>query len=319
MLAAAACLGSAGASRPALAATTYPAQPIHLLVPFAPGGSTDALARIMAAGMTQRLGEQIVVENRPGAGGNVAMGMAARAKPDGYTLIIVSSSIVINPSLYKHIPYDPRKSFAPITYLASAPSLLVVNPKEKARTVRELVSDIRAHPGVYNYTSPGIGTAQHLAGALFRQAVGTEIVHVPYGGAGPSVAAVVSGSVQMGFASLPAALPLVRSGALRALAITSTTRSASAPDIPTFAESGYPTVESDHLQGLLAPAGTPRAIVDKLADAAHAVLRDPGTTRRLEDLGFIVVGDSPESFARVIDRQLAKWPGVVKAAGIPVE
>ncbi|OZI31255.1 hypothetical protein CAL29_25355 [Bordetella genomosp. 10] len=303
----------------AVAAPAYPAKPIRLLVPFAPGGSTDALARILAKGLSARLGESVVVENRPGAGGNIAMGAAARAQPDGYTLLIVSSSLVINPGLYAAIPYDPIKSFAPITYLAAAPSLLIVNAREHAGSVGELVAEMKARPGAYNYSSPGIGTAQHLAGELFRLTTGVALAHIPYNGAGPSVAAVAAGDVQMGLASLPAALPLVQSGAVRALAITTRMRSPAAPDIPTFAEAGYAAVESDHLQGLLAPAGTPPAIVQQLSKATDAVLAQPETARQLVDLGFIVGGGTPEEFQREIARQLQKWPAIVRQAGVKVE
>lgn len=318
LLAAIACSGTA--AMPAAAQPGgYPERPIRLLVPFAPGGSTDALARILAHGLAERLGTQVVVENRPGAGGNIAMGAAARAQPDGYTLLIVSSSLVINPSLYASIPYDPRKSFAPITYLAAAPSMLIVGPHERADSVRKLADEIRARPGTYNYASPGVGTAQHFAGELFRLAVNAPVTHVPYNGAGPSVAAVAADDVQMGFASLPAALPLVTAGRVRALAITTRTRSPAAPGIPTFAEAGFASVESDHLQGLLAPAGTPPAVVRKLSQATNAVLAEPETARQLVDLGFIVGGGTPEAFQQEILSQLDKWRDVVRQSGVKAE
>lgn len=313
LFAAAACSGVA--AQP----TDYPDRPIRLLVPFAPGGSTDALARILAKGLARQLNGQVVVENRPGAGGNIAMGAAARAKPDGYTLLIVSSSLVINPGLYATVPYDARASFAPITYLAAAPSLLIVGPKEDAGSVRQLVDHMKARPGSFNYASPGVGTAQHFAGELFRLATGTAVTHVPYNGAGPSVAAVAAGDVQMGFASLPAALPLVKAGTVRALAITTRTRSPAAPDIPTFAEAGFAAVESDHLQGLLAPAGTPPDIVDALSRATNAVLAQPDTARQLVELGFIVGGGTPQAFQQEIARQLQKWRDVVRQSGVKAE
>lgn len=298
--------------------TKFPSQPIHLVVPFNPGGSTDALARILAAGMSDRLGEQVVVENRPGAGGNIAMGHVARAAPDGHTLLIASSSLVVNPSLYKSIPYDPLKSFAPISYLASAPSLLIVHPSVKARNVAELATAIKENPGKYDFSSPGAGTAQHLAGELFGQETQGGIVHVPFNGAGPSVTAVMSNVTPLGFASLPSALPQVNSGMLRALAITSKTRSPAAPDIPTFAEQGYDRVESDHLQGLLAPAGTPPSIVKKLSTVAREVLTDPPTAKKLNQLGFIIVADTPKEFQDEIGVQVKKWSTLVKHAGLTV-
>lgn len=297
----------------------WPKQPIRLLVPFAPGGSTDALARILGLGLAARLGQPVIIENRPGAGGNIAMGAAARSKPDGYTLLIVSSSLVINPSLYASVPYDAKNSFVPVTYLAAAPSLLVVKTGERARNVKELVADMKAKPASYNYTSPGVGTAQHLAGELFRISTGTQVTHIPFSGAGPSVMAVVSGEVQTGFASLPAALPLVRSGAIRALAITTQTRSPAAPNIPTFVEQGFTEVESDHLQGLLAPAGTPKEIIDRVSEATLAVLKDKETAQKLTDLGFIVGGGSPADFSAEIARQLSKWQGVIQKSGIRLD
>lgn len=312
--------GNSLAQESVVAAGAYPTKPIHLVVPFAPGGSTDALARLLAMGMSERLGKQVVVENRPGAGGNIAMGQVARAAPDGYTLLIASSSLVVNPSMYKKIPYDPVKSFAPISYLAAAPSLLIANPAESAKTVRELVAAIIKKSGTYNYASPGAGTAQHLAGELFAHEIGSgSIVHIPFNGAGPSVTAVMSGVVPIGFASLPAALSAVRSGSLRALAITSKTRSPAAPDIPTFDEQGYPGVESDHLQGLLAPAGTPPAIVARLAATAREVLIQPEMADRLANLGFIVIANTPQEFESEIGVQIEKWSKVVKHAGLSID
>lgn len=300
-------------------ASNYPDQPIRIYVPFAPGGSTDLMARILAQSLGERLKQNVIIENRPGAGGNIAMGMVARAPADGYTLVVVSSSFVINPTLYKSVPYDVKKSFAPVTYLAASPSLLVVNPKDPAQNVKALVAELKAHPGTYSYSSPGIGTAQHLAGVLFGMRTDTQIVHVPYNGAGPGVTAVVTGVVPMGFASVPSVLGQVQSGQLRALAITTDTRFAGLPQVPTFSQAGFPGVVADHMQGLLAPAGTPPAIIAKLSKATDAVLADPVVVRKMQEIGFIVGGGSPADFSAKIAQEYDIWRDVIEKSGIPKE
>jgi tripartite-type tricarboxylate transporter receptor subunit TctC len=297
----------------------YPSRPIRLIVPVPPGGSTDALARIISVRLGESLGQQIVIDNRAGAGGNIAMGVAARSTPDGYVLLIVSSNFVVNPSLYAQVPYDPVRDFAPVTYIASAPSLLVEHPSINARTVKELVALIKSSPGKFNYASPGAGSAQHLAGELFKLAAGIDVTHVPFSGAGPAVIAVLGGQVQLAFASLPAVLPHAAAGTLRTLAITSNKRSPAAPDVPTFIEAGFPAVESDHLQGILAPAGTPAAIVNRLNIEIVRIINAPDVRKRLVDLGFVPVGNTPQEFAEVIRFQVGKWSRIVKDAGIRAE
>ena len=297
----------------------YPTRPIRLIVPVPPGGSTDALARIISVRLAESLGQQIVIDNRAGAGGNIAMGVAAKSTPDGHVLLIVSSNFVVNPSLYAQVPYDPVKDFAPITYIASAPSLLVEHPSINARTVKELVALIKISQGKFNYASPGAGSAQHLAGELFKLVAGVNVTHVPFSGAGPAVIAVLGGQVQLAFASLPAVLPHVTAGTLRALAITSNKRSPAAPDVPTFIEAGFPAVESDHLQGMLAPAGTPPAIVNRLNAEIVRIINTPDVRKRLIDLGFVPVGNTPQEFAEVIKFQVGKWSKIVKDAGIRAE
>ncbi|MCE9640604.1 MAG: tripartite tricarboxylate transporter substrate binding protein [Betaproteobacteria bacterium] len=306
-------------SASAQTATAYPARPIRLIVPVPPGGSTDALARIISVRLAESLGQQIVIDNRAGAGGNIAMGVAAKSTPDGHVLIIVSSNFVVNPSLYAQVPYDPLKDFAPVTYIASAPSLLVEHPSINAKTVKELVALIKSSPGKFNYASPGSGSAQHLAGELFKLAAGVDVAHVPFSGAGPAVIAVLGGQVQLAFASLPAVLPHANAGTLRTLAITSNKRSPAAPDVPTFIEAGFPAVESDHLQGILAPAGTPPAIVNRLNIEIVKIINAPDVRKRLIDLGFVPVGNTPQEFAEVIKFQVGKWSKIVKDAGIRAE
>ena len=311
-LAAAALAGSAYAQ-------DYPNRPVRMIVPVPPGGSTDALARIIGTKLGESLKQQILVENRPGAGSNIAFGFVAKAPPDGYTILICASQFVVNPGMYAQIPYDPIKDFAPITYIASAPSLLVAHPSVPVKSVKELVALIKANPGKFNYSSPGAGSAQHLAGELFKLNAGVDITHVPFNGAGPALTSVLGAQVQLTFASLPAAYPHTSSNALNALAITSNVRSPAAADVPTFIEAGYPGVESDHLQGLLAPAGTPASIIGRLYNEVVKIIKDPEVEKRLLALGFVPVGNTPGEFAEVIKFQVGKWAKLVKQANIKVE
>jgi tripartite-type tricarboxylate transporter receptor subunit TctC len=302
----------------AQAPATYPSRTIRLIVPWPPGGSTDALARIVATRLTSAMGQQVIVDNRPGAGGNIGTAIAAKGTPDGHVMVLVSSSFVVNPSLYSKVPYDPVKDFQPVSYIASAPSVLLLHPSVKAATVKEFVALTRASPGTFNCASPGAGTAQHFATELFKLAAGANVTHVPYTGA-TMMPAVIGGHVQSGFISVPAAQPHVASGALRAVAITSLKRSPAMPDVPTFDESGYKGFEVDHMQGLLVPAGTPRAIVDRINAEIVKGLEDPEIKKRLHFLGFDPVGNTPEQFAQQIRVQLPKWAKLVKDAGIKVE
>lgn len=302
----------------ARAEESFPSRPIRIVVPFAPGGSTDALARIVADKVASVLGQPVVVENRPGAGGNIGMNAVAKSAADGYTLALVSSSLVINPALYPKVPYDAATDFEPISYIASAPSILVVPSSVSATSVAGLVTLGKTPPGLL-YASPGIGTAQHLAGELFKLAAGIDLVHVPFNGAGPVVAAVLGSQVQMAFASLPSVQSFVAQGQIRTLAITSLKRSPAAPDVPTFDELGYKGFEVDHLQGLLAPKGTPRAIVERLSASLHRVLQMPDVADKLMKLGFEPVGNTPAEFAGQISAQLGKWDTLIKQAGIKLQ
>ncbi len=299
---------------PALA-QGYPDKEVRLVVPFSAGGSTDQLARILAEKLSDKLGKRVLVDNVPGAGGNIGMGMVARAAPDGYTLILVSSSFVVNPSLYAKTPYDPKADFAPISYIASAPSFLIANPKLGVKTFPEFLAKAKAEPGMF-YASPGIGTAQHLAGELLKKQAQIDIEHAPFNGAGPGVTAVLSNEAPIGFASVPSAIQHVQSGALVALGVTTLEPSASAPDVPPLDKAGLPGYEVDHLQGLLAPAGTPPEVIAKLSTAVQEIMADPQMKERLVKLGFVPVGSTPAAFATTIDAQVAKWKGVISSAGI---
>jgi tripartite-type tricarboxylate transporter receptor subunit TctC len=296
----------------------YPSRTIRMIVPWPPGGSTDTLARIVAQRLTTALGQQVIVDNRPGAGGNIGTCIAAKGTPDGHVMVLVSSSFVVNPSLYARVPYDPVKDFQPVSYIASAPSVLLLHPSVTVRSVKELVQLTKSKSGTYNCASPGAGTAQHFATELFKVAAGADITHVPYTGA-TMMPAVIGGHVQMGFISVPAAQPHVASGALRALAITSLKRSGAMPDVATFDESGYKGFEVDHMQGLLVPAGTPRRIVDRLNAEIVKALEEPEIKKRLYFLGFDPVGNKPDEFGRQIGTQLVKWEKLVKDARIKVE
>lgn len=311
---AAALITGVALATPFAQAQDYPVREVTVVVPFAPGGSTDQLARIISEGLSDKLGKRFLVENVPGAGGNIAMGQVARSKGDGYTLLVVSSSFVVNPSLYKSIPYDPATDFEPISYIASAPSFLVVNPALGVSTSEEFLA--KAKEGGLFYSSPGVGTAQHLAGELLKSQASIDLKHIPYNGAGPSVTAVLSNEVPVGFASVPSVLQHVESGALKALAVTTLQRSQSAPDVPTLDEAGVKGYEVDHLQGFLAPKGTPKDIVEKLSAALSEVLADETVKERLDKLGFVTIGSRPDEFRRTIGEQVEKWKQVIETSGV---
>ena len=291
-------------------------RPIRLIVPFAPGGASDVLARIIAQHLIESLKRQVIVDNRPGAGGNIGMGIVAKATPDGNVMSIASSAFVVNPSLYDQIPYDAIKDFAPITNVASASTVLVVHPSVAAKSVKELVALVKASPGKFNYASSGAGTGQHLAGELFKTTAGLDVSHIPFNGAGPAVLAVLGAQVQMGFSSLPAVRGQIANGTLRALAVTTMKRAVAIPNVPTFDESGYPGFEVDFWQGLVMPGGTPRPVVNRMNAEMLKMLQGQEVKKRLDGLGFEAVGSSPDQFAQQIAAELAKWSKFIKQAGI---
>ena len=297
-------------------AQPYPARPVRVIVPFAPGGTTDIFARVAAQKLAERTGRQFFVENIAGASGNIATGQAARAAPDGHTLLFAFSSYVVNPTLFERIPYDPDKDFDPVTLAVVSTAVLSVNPSVPARSAKELVDLIRANPGKYNFASPGAGTQAHLAGEQLRQQLALDIVHVPYNGAGPSVASVVAGHTPIGFSTLASAGPHIKSGSLRALAVTSKARSQIAPDVPTMTEAGYPDVEGDSWVGVMVPAGTPADIVAFLHRELVALIALPETKERLTTLGFDPVASTPEEFAARIKAEIALWRRVIRAGNI---
>jgi tripartite-type tricarboxylate transporter receptor subunit TctC len=315
-LAAAALLLLAQAPEPA--AQRYPERPVRVVIPLSPGGSADIVGRLLTQKLGERLGQQFVVDNRPGAGGIIGTEIAARAPRDGYTLLLAGSSFTVAPSLHRKLPYDPLKDFSPITLASSSPGLLVVHPGLPVRTVKDLIELARAKPGAINFSSPGNGTAPHFAGALFNMMAGVDMVHVPYKGAGPAIQDLIAGQVQVSFASMLSAIAHARQGRLRAVAVTGAKRSAALPELPTVAESGLAGFESGSWQGLFAPAGTPAAIVKLLHGEMVAVLRMPEVAAQLLKDGSEPVGSTPQAFAKQVAAELARWAKVAKQSGMQV-
>ncbi len=311
--------GIAGAV-PALAgkarAQAFPARPVRLIVAYAPGGATDVFARLVAQKLGEHLGQQFYVENIGGGSGNIGMGQAARAAPDGYTILVAFSSYVVNPSLFDKIPYDPYKDFEPVTLAVTSTAVLSVNPSVPANTVDELVALIKSNPGKYSFASAGSGTQSHLAGEQFRLLFGLDLVHVPFNGGGPAVAAVVAGHVPVSFVVPAPVVPQVKAGKLRALAITGKARSQILPDVPTMTEFGYPEIEGDSWVGALVPAGTPKDIIAMLNREIAAIMAQPDVRERLATLGFDPVASTPEEFAKRIGIEIASWGKVIRAANI---
>ncbi|QIG93512.1 Bug family tripartite tricarboxylate transporter substrate binding protein [Bradyrhizobium sp. 6(2017)] len=297
-------------------AAGYPERPIKVIVPFAPGGPTDIMARILGTHLGEALGGTIVVENRPGGGGNIGIGIAAHADADGYTLLITSSAYVVNPGLYAKIPYDPAKDFAPIAELGTSPNVILVNPKLGINSVADLVARARANPDELNYASPGLGTTPHLAGELFKISGQIQMTHVPFSGAGPAIQAILSGTTQVAFAALPPAHSHIESGALKALAITGTHRWFDLQDVPTMIELGYKDFVSDTFQGFLAPTNTPSSIVALLSAKSIAILKTPKIAEQLRNDGFEVLANGPDGMRKRIADEVPKWRDIIAKAGI---
>jgi tripartite-type tricarboxylate transporter receptor subunit TctC len=300
---------------PAIAQSNYPSRPIRVIVPFAAGGPSDIIARVLAEALYQPLGQSVVIENRAGGGANIGIGLAARAEPDGYTLLATTSAIVINPSLYKTIPFDPIKSFAPISDLAISSQMLSVMPGY-ANSLAELIAKAKAEPGKLNYSSPGAGTQAQLTVELLKLRAGIDLTHVPFSGGPPAVQALMTGTVQMVTNAVPTSEALARQGAIRALAVSGEKRWPSLPDVPTLVESGYPGFVTDTFAGLFAPAGTPPEIVDKLAKTVQAVLAKPEVRAKASQAGFQVIGGGPDVLAARVAREVAFNREIITRAGI---
>jgi tripartite-type tricarboxylate transporter receptor subunit TctC len=310
---------SAPASVQAQNAGSYPEKPVRIIVPFAPAGPTDVVARLIAQKLSERLGKQFYIDNIVGAGGNNGMGQAARAPADGYTILFVSSSFVVNPSLYPKIPYDPFKDFVPVTVAGDAPNALLVNPTVPAKTVAELIDYIRKNPGKVSYGSAGTGTTPHLSGELFRLTLKLDIVHVPFSGAGPAIQALAGDHTPMAFTSLPPAIPLITEGKIRPLAVSAAKRATALPNVPTLGEAGLPDQEADTMQAVLVPAGTPQPIVDLLYREIKAIVALPDIKERFETLGLDPIANTPEEFSAQIKAEIAKWSKVIRGANIKME
>jgi tripartite-type tricarboxylate transporter receptor subunit TctC len=302
-----------------VSAQDFPARPIRLVVPFPPGGPTDVLARIVATRLGERLGQPVVIDNKPGASGMIGADMVAKAAPDGYTLLANASIHVINPSLYAKTTYDAIADFAPVSNLADVPLVLAANSKLEARSVKELVALGKASKTSLAFASAGNATSQHLAGEAFKIAAGIDMLHVPYKGSAPALTDLIGGQVQLMFDSLPSAMPHLKAGSIRPLAVTTAKRSAALPDVPTIAESGYPGFAISTWYGVWAPAATPPAVVQRLSREIAAIVRLPEVRQQFAGLGAEPVGNTPDEFAAFTKAELSKWAGIVKRSGAKVD
>ena len=310
-----ACVGL-GAAR---AQPAYPTRTITLIVPFAAGGPTDIIARIVAAALQQSLGQSVIVDNRAGAGGNPGMALVARANPDGYTLLFTSTAIAVNPGLFANLPYDPIKDFAPISEIVNAPNVLFVRPDSGINSIAELVAKAKAEPEKFNYASPGVGTKSHLTGELLKLRAGINIQHIPYRGGGPATQALVAGTVQLGSVALAPVEPLIKSGTVKALAVTGATRWYSLPDVPTMIESGYPGFVSDTFNAMFAPAATPPEIVALLVKEVREAMKRPEAIEAARKFGYQVVAGTPEQMRARIIAEIQGVKELVARAGIKAE
>jgi len=297
-------------------AQTYPARPVRVLVPYAPAGPADILARLAAQKLSDQLGKQFYVENIGGTGGNIGMGQGARAPADGYTVLVVPPNIVVNPAMYDTVPYDPYKDFDPVTIAVSAPTVLSVHPSLAVQTVKDLVTLIRSGDARYSFASPGTGTPPHLIGEHFRLLLGLDLVHVPFNSAGQAVASTLAGHTPIAFSSLPPAVPQIKDGKLRALAVTSKMRSPTLPDVPSMVEAGYPEIEGEGWFAFIVPAGTPSEITALLNREIVKLIALPDVKEKMAALGFTAVGTTPEQAAALFRTESAKWAKVIRETGI---
>lgn len=315
------CAAGTLASTGAFAQADYPTRPIRMIVPFAPGGTTDIFARILADHMGTILGQQVIVDNKPGAGGNTGAAGVARAEPDGYTILMGTvGTQAINPFLYAKMPYDAEKDFLPVAFAAGVPNVLEVNPKNvKATTVKELIAEAKAAKQPLTMASSGNGTSIHLSGEMFQQMTGVKFIHVPYKGSGPMVNDLVGGQVDLSFDNLPSSIAQIRAGNLRPIAVTSAERSAALPDVPTIAESGVPGFDASSWFAIFAPAGTPKAIVDKLNAAANKSLGEAAVKQRYAEVGAQMSVMTPDQLGAFVKAEQAKWSKVVKESGAKLD
>ena len=299
-------------------AQQYPSRPIRFIVSFPPGATTDVIARFVAQKMTESWGQQVVVDNRGGAGGNIGIGLAANATPDGYTVLWVSSSLMVNPGLYKKVPYDPHKSFAPVSNLAHSTHVFFAHASQPVKSMAEMIDSIKKDPKKYSMATPGMGTTPHISAHLLALDAKLDLVTVPYAGGGPSLAAVVGNQVPYGCQAIPPVTTHIKAGRVRAFAVTSAKRTAIVPEIPTMAELGFKGHEANTITGMLVPAGTPRAIVNKLHTEAVRIIELPDVKARIAEMGFEIVASSPQQFTAQIREEVEKWGKVIRAANIVV-
>jgi tripartite-type tricarboxylate transporter receptor subunit TctC len=298
----------------------YPSHAVRMIVPFAAGGPTDVIARVVAQKLSESLGQQFYVENMPGAGGNTGTATAAKSPGDGYTLLVVSTGFIVNPSLYaKGVPYDPVKDFTPVTLVAASPNVLIVNPSVPAKNVKELIDLVKANPGKYSFAQPATGSTPHLNGELFKLAFGLDLTMVPFTGAAPAITSTIGGHTPIAFTALPPAMTNIKDSKLRALAVLSTKRVGVLPDVPTAAEAGIAGQEGDTLTGLVAPIGTPKEIVDRLNAEIKKMVAAPEVKEKLEALGFAPVANTPAEFSERIKTETVKWSKVINDAKIKIE
>lgn len=300
-------------------AQNYPSRPLRIIVPFAPGGASDVIARILSAKLGESLGQTIVVDNRPGAGANIGIGLAAKAPDDGYTLLVASSAFTVNPTLYANPPYDVLRDFQMVTCVGTAPNMVAVHPSHPAKTVKELVDLVRGQPGKHNYSSPGAGTTPHLSGEMFRLAFIIDLRHIPYSGAGPQIQSLIGAQVPIGFASVPSFASHVKAGTLRGLAVTAEKRMALLPDVPAMGELGFKGQEGDTFQGVFAPAAVPKPIIARLHGDIMKAMATQDVRDRLTAIAMIPVGNTPEEFTAQVKNDMARWAKVIRDSGIKAD
>jgi tripartite-type tricarboxylate transporter receptor subunit TctC len=294
----------------------YPTRPIRLIVPFGAGGPTDVIGRIVAQKLSESLGQQVYIENMPGAGGNTGVATAAHAAADGYTMLVVSTGFMVNPSMYAKVPYDPLKDFAPVTLVAASPNVVSVHPSFPATTLKELIELVKANPGQYSFAQPSTGSTPHLAGELFKQQYQLDLVTVPFNSAALAINSTIGGHTPIAFTALPPAMTNIKEGKLRGLAVLSVKRAAALPEVPTNAETGVPDLESDTLTGIVAPTGTPNDVIERWRGEIAKAVAAPDVKERLQALGFAPVANTPDEFGARIKAEIAKWSKVVHDAHI---